>query len=108
MRNFWHERGGTQSILYCSMRAIAEGGMLMLRFINYQNIVSVNFDHAQKFQNYVQMSETSAKAEALEAVGGAGEKLDWDLLFILPDGHLTRDWIIPELKVVIWLYLIEI
>ena len=54
------------------------------------------------------MSETSAKAEALEAVGGAGEKLDWDLLFILPDGHLTRDWIILELQVVIGLYLIEI
>ena len=71
------ERGGTQSSLYCSMRAIAEGGMSMLRFINYQNIVSVNFDHAQKFQNYVQMSETSANAEALEAVGGAaGEKLE--------------------------------
>ena len=41
----------------------------MLRFINYQNIVSVNFDHAQKFQNYVQMSETSANAETL---GGGG------------------------------------
>ena len=26
-------------------------GMLMLRFINYRNIVSVNLDHAQKFQN---------------------------------------------------------
>lgn len=95
------ERGGTQSSLYCSMRAIAEGGMLMLRFINYQNIVSVNSDHAQKFQNYVQMSETSANTEALQAVGGAGENSDWDLLFILPDGHLTRDWIILELKVVV-------
>ena len=66
------ERGGTQSGLlfyasYC-------GGMLMLRFINYQNIVSVNFDHAQKFQNYAQMSETTANPETFEAVGGAGEK----------------------------------
>ena len=81
------ERGGTQSGLlfyasYC-------GGMLMLRFINYQNIVSVNFDHAQKFQNYAQMSETTANPETLEAVGGAGEKLDWDLLFILPDGQMS-------------------
>ena len=81
------ERGGTQSGLlfyasYC-------GGMLMLRFINYQNIVSVNFDHAQKFQNYAQMSETTANPETLKAVGGAGEKLDWDLLFILPDGQMS-------------------
>ena len=82
------ERGGTQSGLlfyasYC-------GGMLMLRFINYQNIVSVNFDHAQKFQNYAQMSETTANPETFEAVGGTEEKWDWDLLFILPDGQMSE------------------
>ena len=66
------ERGGTQSgpLFYASYC----GGMLMLRFINYQNIVSVNFDHAQKFQNYAQMSETTANPETFEAVGGAEEK----------------------------------